>query len=226
MNRLTFIQEAGGVYTHHQGWSWLTSRDKRLRFWQFYRQHHPKSRTVYGQLPIQKILHDNSYSIEHIIPHSELKRQLHGKIENGASINPFNLIPAHQEINKARGSSAFDFDNDPLESTLPLLSKRRKKSHQSGFDADGEWIVPPRSRGEIARSILYMLLCYPLNDLYADHHQSLINWAQKDIPSKIEQDYNAWVEQKWKIRNPLIESPDILDRPSFLYALQEAFPPC
>ena len=225
MDRQTFIHKAGGVFRSHKGWSWLTSREKRLHFWQFYQKHHPNSQTVYGQFPIHQLLHSKSHSIEHIIPCSVLKSKLKGTMFRGASLNPFNLIPSHQRLNQLRSSFNFDLDEDPVIDLPSLLSKRRKSHTQSGFDAEKEWVVPPRSRGDIARSILYMKLCYPLDSLYSSDHDTLVEWAQKDVPSKVERDYNGWVMARWSIQNPLIDEPELLTHPKFKNTLTEPFTP-
>ena len=102
MDRQTFIHKAGGVFRSHKGWSWLTSREKRLHFWHLYQKHHPNSQTVYGQFPIHQLLHSKNHSIEHIIPCSVLKSKLKGSMFRGASLNPFNLMPSHQRLNQLR----------------------------------------------------------------------------------------------------------------------------
>lgn len=221
MNRQNFINSAGGCFKQRKGWSWLRSRDKRLRFWCFFTSLHPQSGTVYANMPIRKIIHDKAYSIEHVIPCSVLKTHLNGRTYNGASINPFNLMPAHQKLNIERGNSDFDFDGDSISCLPTPLSKAKNQRPTSGHDNEGEWVLPTRSRGDVARSLLYMILTYPLIGLYGEHHDTLIQWALQDRPSKVEQDYNAWVSKQWRIQNPLIENPKLLEDPLFIQMLRE-----
>jgi hypothetical protein len=221
MNRKSFIESAGGCYRQKKGWSWLRSRDKRLRFWRFFTSFHPESGSIYGNFPIHKIIHDKAYSIEHVIPCSILREHLHGRTYNGASINPFNLMPAHQMLNIERGNSDFDFDNDSITSVIPIFGKRKKSRQISGRDHEREWVLPMRSRGDVARSLLYMMLTYPLSGIYVEHHATLIKWARQDRPSRVELEYNAWVSKQWRIQNPLIQNPDLLKDPSFIQMLTE-----
>lgn len=221
MNRQTFINSAGGCYKQKKGWSWLGSRDKRLRFWLFFTRFHPQSGTVYGDFPIRQIIHSKAYSIEHVIPCSILKAHLNGQTCNGASINPTNLMPAHQKLNLARGNSDFDFDGNPVIKVLLVFHKRQNRRQVYGLDSEQEWVLPTRSKGDVARSLLYMFLTYPLSQLYRKHHGTLIRWAQQDRSSRVEREYNAWVSKQWRIENPLIENPDLLKEPSFIQMLDE-----
>lgn len=224
MNRSEFINAAGGTYQKSKGWSWLKGRDKYKRFWKFYVDVHPRAKTVYGLLPVESVFHNNQYSIEHIVPISVLRNHLKGPVLQGASLNPFNLLPAHQRLNIERSNYNFDFDNDPIVTILPMLSKRNKSSQQSGFDAEHEWVPPARSRGDIARSVLYMKLVYPIKKLYIEHHEDLIRWCLHDQPSELEKAYNDWAYSKWKIQNPLIAEPSLLGDSGFLKLLSEDYP--
>ncbi|MEC8379093.1 MAG: endonuclease [Myxococcota bacterium] len=226
MDRKSFIQKSGGVFRSAKGWSWLSSREKRLNFWVFYRQFYPQGKTIYGPFPIRKILHNKTYSIEHIIPVSTLKSHLKGSMMRGASLNPFNLVPSHQKLNQARGRRDFDLDNDRVAEWPKWLLKTPQSHEFTGLDKENQWVIPTRSRGDIARAILYMKLCYPLDHLYSGYNHTLIAWAQKDVPSEVERDYNKWVQGKWAIQNPLIEEPEILFDPTFEHTLKERFPPC
>ena len=79
---------------------------------------------------------------------------------------------------------------------------------RTGFDADNEWVIPSRNRGDVARAILYMLLVYGIDELYQRHIDTLVHWAKVDSPSAWELAYNQWVYDRLGIRNPLIDTPD------------------
>ena len=73
-----------------------------------------------------------------------------------------------------------------------------------GFDAEKEWVIPMRTQGDLARSILYMCLVYGISELYGEHLNVYTNWAKLDPPNIWEIKYNDWVEQNLGIRNPFI----------------------
>ena len=159
------------------------------------------------------MLKKNQYSIEHIIPKSflleVLEDQPHGH-RHGATLNPFNLAPAHRKINRIRGDSPYDFDGDPL---VKRFQVQFKSVHNDliGFDEEGEWIPPRKSHGDLARAILYMSLCYSLRCHSQNALERLRLWAKSDSPSRIEIQYSKWVESKMGIRNPFSLFPELID---------------
>ena len=125
---------------------------------------------------------------------------------NGATTNPFNFAACERDINSKRGNNIFDFDGDKI--VRPYRLELNPDSYGSfGYDKDGEWVIPSHTRGDIARSILYMVLTYEINELYDEHLQTLIHWAKVDSPQPWELRYNEWVKAKHEISNPFIDTP-------------------
>lgn len=88
----------------------------------------------------------------------------------------------------------------------------------SRFDnCDFEWgpkVVEPRdiSKGNIARSILYMNLQYKL-PVPADIMAVMKAWNRADPPSEQEKVRNDRIEKLQGRRNPYIDNPSLADRP-------------
>jgi len=78
----------------------------------------------------------------------------------------------------------------------------------TGLDSENEWIIPSRTRGDIARALLYMTLTYGIDELYNRHLDTLVHWAKVDPPSAWELAYNEWTFNRLGIRNPFIASPE------------------
>ena len=211
--RQAFIDLAGGIYQsskHYQHW---TSQDKWDNFWSFFfDKAYGWIPTLYGAVPVSELYQKQRHSIEHIIPLDFLDRYLMLKqqprqIRYGASTNPLNFAPSERGLNAKRSNFAFDFDGDRI--VRPFnLDLNPELFERTGFDADNEWVIPSRNRGDVARAILYMLLVYGIDELYQRHIDTLVHWAKVDSPSTWELAYNQWVYDRLGIRNPLIDTPD------------------
>lgn len=209
LSRTDFIQQAGGVFTAEMGYHDWAGAEKWDNFWAFFSDtQHQWVPSLYGEIPISTLRKHRRHSIEHIIPRSTLEDILGADTLhfNGASTNPFNMAPSDRFLNKTRSSFPFDLEGDRVDSPFDIYLNPKAKG-TTGLDADDEWVVPHRSRGDIARSVLYMTVIYDLDELYQVHLTTLLRWAQQDQPMAWEKSYNQWVQDKFEICNPLITLP-------------------
>jgi endonuclease I len=221
MNLIEFRRTAGGTYHSTKHWKHLSSEDKHKRFWSFHRSNYGKSFSIYAGVSIATLLREKQYSIEHIVPRSYIDSHLSNcttEIQYGATINPFNLVASHKRINARRGSASFDFDEDLVKKSY-CTRFSSVHNNQIGFDNQGEWIVPYRSRGDIARAILYMHLIYPLPSLPTSEVETLIKWGKMDQPSNWERKYCNWIQSHMQITNPIINNPKIIKDESLFTAI-------
>jgi len=210
MTKEEFLKLAGGRFESDLSWKHMRASEKKKHFWAFYSQS-AKAIGVYSGVPLDQLLKKDRYSIEHILPKSYLLEALRDQpptVRNGATVNPFNLMPAHRKLNRLRGDAAFDFDGDTVVRQFQVKF-RSVHNDPIGYDADNQWHPPRKSRGDLARAILYMGLCYSLFCRSRHNIEELINWTRADAPSKIEVAYCKWVESKLGIRNPFVLHPEL-----------------
>jgi endonuclease/exonuclease/phosphatase family metal-dependent hydrolase len=229
ITRQDFVEYAGGVYQsplHFKQWQ---SDDKWKRFWSFFFDtEHGWVTSIYGTSPVSELYQKQRHSIEHIIPRDFLDRYLANKgvprhVRYGATTNPFNFAPSERGLNAKRSNFPFGFNNDQI--VRPNHWELHPENFSAaGFNADHEWVIPSRNRGDIARAILYMLLMYEIDELYNQHISTLIHWAKIDSPSTWEIAYNHWVYTRLGIRNPFIDSPEnallLLDNKQLMQSLE------
>ena len=211
MFRDDFIQRSGGVFRSHRGWSRLSSDDKYREFWAFFDLPRGDTRSIYAGVSVRELLQRGKHSVEHIVPRALLDFELASakkKVRRGASVNPFNFAASHQRANTHRGHAIFDFNGDAI-TERNLLDVHSIATERTGMDHEGEWVVPPRTRGDIARAVMYMFLVYPLPRLRNKNAEALIEWAEGDPPSEWERRYNTWVFKNKRIHNPLIGTEDL-----------------
>lgn len=212
ITRSEFIRRAGGVYESDVRYDQLSSSEKWNKFWAFFFDtEHEGVTSVYGDIPISKLRKHRRLSIEHIIPRSTLHHTLNLQQAstlriNGATTNPFNLAPSDRFLNKTRASFPFDLEGDRVDRPFDIYMNPSAKG-LTGLDADQEWVIPKQSRGDIARAILYMMVIYELDELYATHTKTLTEWSQADPPLEWEIAYNRWAQKQFHICNPLITTP-------------------
>ncbi len=213
ISRQEFIELAGGTYHSTEKYDHWGQDDKWRQFWSFFfDSDRGYIKSVYGAIPIEVLLQKKRHSIEHIIPQAFLKTYLRKKnapkhMRYGAGVNPLNFIPAERTLNSSRSSFPFDFDGDEVKRPF-RISLNPDAYLTTGLDAENEWVIPSRSRGDIARAILYMLISYGIDELYNNHLETLIHWAKIDAPSDWEIAYNQWVYNRLNIHNPFIDSKD------------------
>jgi len=210
MLRDEFIQRAGGVFRSHRGWSRMSSDDKYREFWAFFDLPGGDTRSIYAGVQVRELLSRGTHSVEHVVPRALLDFELSGakkSLRRGASVNPLNFAASHQRANTHRGHAIFDFDADEI-TERNLLDVHSISTERTGLDHEGEWVVPPRTRGDIARAVLYMFMVYPLPRLRVKNAEALLKWAISDAPSKWERRYNTWVFERKRIHNPFIGTDD------------------
>ncbi len=229
LTRQDFVDLAGGVFQSQQHFRQWERADKWENFWSFFfDQQYGWVKSVYGQVPVDELHQRKHHSIEHIIPQVFLDRYLVARrvprhVRHGATINPFNMLPSERGLNAKRSNFPFDMDGDQVVRPQHLQLQPESFS-QTGLDQQDEWIIPARNRGDIARAILYMLLCYEIDELYNQHIKTLVHWAKIDSPSAWEKDYNQWVYNRLGIRNPFIDEPEnarlLLENQTLMQSLQ------
>lgn len=229
VTRQDFVEYAGGVFQSHLHFRQWSSEDKWKYFWSFFFDtEYGWVTSIYGTVPVSELYQKQRHSIEHIIPRDFLDRYLARKgaprhVRYGATINPFNLAPSERGLNAKRSNFGFDFEDNHI--VRPYHMELYPESFSgTGFDADHEWVIPSRNRGDIARAILYMLLTYEIDELYNRHIDTLVHWAKLDSPSAWEIAYNNWVYAHRGIRNPFIDTPEnalvLLDNRDLLLSLE------
>jgi endonuclease I len=201
------VRAAGGVFSWRRTWHHVRARERRALFWAFFeRAGGNGATTLYGGEGVADLVRRRRHSIEHIVPRGRLARWLRDappRVRNGACANPINLSAEDARLNTARGELPFDLDGDPV-----VVARRWVRQGRGtvavGADADGEWVPPARSRGDIARTVLYMQLVYalpiPLDPRW-------LAWAAEDPPSVAERAFHAWTRRRWGISNPLVDDP-------------------
>ncbi|MEC7986528.1 MAG: endonuclease [Myxococcota bacterium] len=204
-----FVEIAGGVFTRNKSWSRLSSREKRSFLWNFYRFLPKDAYSIYGGFDVRKLKRDKLYSVEHIIPRSIIRHHLVGVQRNGAECNPLNLAPSHTQLNQLRQNNPFDLEEDLVARSLSL-EYPSIHNDSVGLDAQNEWVLPARSKGDIARSILYMNLTYGI-PLSKEERSTMKRWAKRDRVSNMEKQFNEWSMERWAIQNPFVTHPDIID---------------
>lgn len=212
-NREDFLHYAGGILQSDKHFRHWGSHDKWQNFWAFFFDtQHGWVNSIYGTIPVDELYQKKHHSIEHIIPRDFLDRYLTHKnapryIRYGASINPFNFAPSERGLNTKRSNFPFDLEDDKI--IRPYRLELHPENYSgTGFDAEHEWVIPSRTRGDIARALLYMLMTYEIDTLYNQHIDTLVHWAKIDSPTSWEIAYNQWIYSQYGIRNPFIDTPE------------------
>ena len=202
MDKKSFLKLAGGVYTNNKDYSSLKSAEKQKLFWDFFDRGFGKYiHSVYMDSTIAGLMKNNR-TIEHIIPRSWGEYFPDGTLENvknGFTTNPLNFVVAHRSTNSSRQARRFDLGGDNIR-----LTAIRNICTECGLDDDGEWVVPNRSEGNLARAVLYMHVVYGIPVLDTGRLNTFRNWAKLDPPNIWEIKYNQWVHKNHGIKNPFI----------------------
>lgn len=213
MSRQDFVDLAGGVYQSRKHFRQWSSEDKWKNYWTFFFDNdHGWVTSVYGRTPVNELYQKKNHSIEHVIPQDFINRYMARQraprhVRYGASTNPFNFAPSERGLNAKRSNFPFDMDGDEV--VRPQHIQLQPENFiNTGLDADEEWVIPSQNRGDIARSLLYMLLTYEIDELYNRHVDTLVHWAKIDSPSAWEVAYNQWVHKRLGIRNPFIDTAE------------------
>jgi hypothetical protein len=208
MNRHGFISLAGGIPTIPQRKNYRAQQTQQKYFWKFFAQTKWRKsvKAIYSDLNVDTLLRTKTYSIEHIIPRSILREQLRKlgsskSIIHSAIFNPFNYAISHRKVNVYRSSTEYDLDGDHV--VLPI---KYYANQRLGLDGEGQWVVTERSRGVVARAIIYMCLLYRFNQIGEYPLVNYFSWASTYKIDLWELEYNRWIRKKYNICNPLIEN--------------------
>ncbi|PGP40640.1 hypothetical protein CN993_25025 [Bacillus thuringiensis] len=205
MKQEQFIELAGGVFKNDEYYNNWGGQDKYDNFWAFFDSEYKSVKSIYDGITISELRQKRLHSIEHIFPKGDIKAYLQRKgsvpenIIKGSTTNPLNFAAAHRDVNSFRGSLPFDIENDEIRYRLRLDSPGFYTDW--GRDHEREWVVPNISRGNVARTMLYMALAYDVKIL-PEHLNTYRYWSKSDLPERWEVEYNEWVFEKHNIRNP------------------------
>jgi len=223
MNRKEFLRLAGGVHLSNHNYDDWNGRNRYEYFWGFFEGNNRNAPSIYKGIAVRDLFDAEEFSIEHILPmdfvYNHMKSQ-NRKIRNGASTNPFNMAACHRDVNRARGSSPFDLDGDSIALHYDFGPDAEGRD-EAGHDDEYEWVVPRRTRGDVARAVLYMCLCYEIGGFEPGDYLTLTKWALEDQPSKWEIAFCRWVHKKHGICNPYIEhhQREMLEAPELMREL-------
>lgn len=208
MDRKEFLSKSGGMFTGYTLGSYAAESALIRYYWEFFSQ--PRFRksvkAVYTDVVVDVLLREKKYSIEHVIPKSflyeRLKRKGHSRnLIRGALMNPFNFAPSHRRVNSLRSSIPFDLDGDRTQ--ISFKNPQNQRPSEFGLDHENEWVVPVRSRGMIARSVLYMSRLYALSVPGLDIYEK---WSTMHPPQTWEIDFNQWMLRRYQISNPYLST--------------------
>lgn len=209
MDRNQFIVLAGGMPKIPAPRNYLARKHQHEYFWKFFAQTKWRKsvKAIYSEMSVDTLLRRRIYSIEHIVPKSYLRSRLEqsgrpGIVIHSAIYNPYNYAPSHRKVNASRSSLPYDMDDDVLFKNVKV---KKAGSLPVGTDFEGEWLVPRRSRGCVARAILYVAILYGIDHIGKDSVEKFIPWASANPPADWEIAFNRWILKKYSINNPLIE---------------------
>lgn len=154
--------------------------------------------------------HRKGINIEHVFPMGWVKNELDcgtrkqcratSERFNRIEADLHNLYPSRVDVNDAR--SAFRFGE---------VAGEKRAFGDCDFESDDRKRVAeprPASRGEIARSMLYMKEEYGLT-IFRKSGELLLKWHFQDQPSKREKWRNDRIEQIQGTRNMFIDEPGL-----------------
>ena len=210
MDRKQFIVLAGGVPKIPPPRNYLARKNQHKYFWRFFAQSRWRKsvKAIYSELSVDTLLRKHIYSIEHIVPKSYLRARLlqarqPGILIHSAVYNPFNYAPSHRKVNACRSSLPYDMEDDPLYRNINV---KKTGDYPVGTDHEGEWVVPERSRGCVARAVLYISILYGIDRIGKNPVQKFVPWAKTYPPAPWEIAFNRWILKKYSINNPFIEN--------------------
>jgi len=229
MNRQGFIILAGGIPKVPQRKNYRAQRVQQKYFWGFFSQTKWRKsvKAIYSEYDADTLLRKKTYSIEHIIPKSYLRSHLLSQGNSKATIysaiiNPFNYAISHRKVNACRSSIDYDLAGDYVTSRI-----KYNADPPLGLDEEGQWVVTERSRGVVARAIIYMSLLYGINQIGNNFAEEYFPWALRYKANLWELEYNRWIRKKYNICNPLIENgarlklEDLLQDPDLMATRRE-----
>ncbi|MCP3867379.1 MAG: endonuclease I [Gammaproteobacteria bacterium] len=117
-----------------------------------------------------------------------------------------NLYPSRKDINRLRGSFAFD-----------TVRNERREFGKCDFELDRQKrrVEPrPAARGNIARAMLYMMDTYDLK-IFRRQGRLLLDWHRDDPPDAEERRRNNIISSIQGNRNRFIDDPDLAKKLRF-----------
>ncbi|XP_078165965.1 uncharacterized protein LOC144560598 [Carex rostrata] len=177
---------------------------------------------IYSQRVVSKQLagKPEGWNREHLWPRS------YGLQKGSARTDLHNIRPADVNVNSARGNKYYGECNTT--STRCLRPATREAASDTESDHH-KWAPPTQVRGDIARSLMYMAICYGFNESDGTPYlqlsnspslgrhemgllSSLLKWNELDPPSKSEKIRNERVCSKFQHnRNPFIDHPEFVN---------------
>ena len=164
--------------------------------------------SLYSREKIVKKAH-RLVNIEHVYPMSWVTHAVgcgdrdtcrrYSDLFNQIEADIHNMYPARQDLNYLRGSLSFG-----------MIAGEERNFSDFDFEVDMQKrVIEPTlaSRGNIARSMLYMADAYDLN-IFTRQRKLLKSWHEQDPPSEREQRRNDLIEQVQGNRNHFIDYPD------------------
>ncbi|MBS2040695.1 endonuclease [bacterium] len=158
-----------------------------------------------GQHPLA----EGQFNCEHVVPQSWFGKK---KTPKG---DLHHLYAAQTECNSLRGNAEYDAQVGEGEQMLlcGILDQ-----HKNLFN-------PKAGHGEIARSVLYFLLCYPgmigdrRGEYSAEDIPMLLKWSNENPPTEYERHRNQYIEKLQGNRNPLVDFPELVNKVDFTKGL-------
>jgi endonuclease G len=154
-----------------------------------------------GQHPLK----DGSFNCEHVVPQSWFGKK---KTPKG---DLHHLYAAQTECNSLRGNAEYD----------AKVGEGEQMQLCGILDQGHNLFNPKAGHGEIARSVLYFMLCYPgmIGDRKGEYGVEdipmLLKWSNENPPSEYERHRNQYIEKLQGNRNPLIDFPELVNKVDF-----------
>lgn len=151
--------------------------------------------------------HGNNINIEHVFPMSWVTKPLkcgdrdscrrNSDRFNRIESDMHNMYPARRDVNKSRSAMPFGIVDG---------EKRLYPGCDFEIDFKRRNVEPrPEVRGQIARSMLYMVDAYPELRLYRRQRDLLEKWHEDYPPTREERERNNHIHRIQGNRNPYIE---------------------
>ncbi|KAF7153718.1 hypothetical protein RHSIM_Rhsim01G0002700 [Rhododendron simsii] len=178
---------------------------------------------IYSLRVVSKLLagKPEGWNREHLWPRS------YGLMSGPSLTDLHNIRPADVNVNSSRGNKFYG------ECHVSSSNCRKPATRESAFDTEADkerWAPPRQVRGDIARAIMYMAVCYGVNqsgrglNLHLSDSPNIANkemgmlstllkWNEIDPPSREEKLRNERICIKYQHnRNPFVDHPEYANR--------------
>lgn len=152
------------------------------------------------------------YNCEHVVPQSWFgkKNPMRGDLHH--------LFACENKCNSIRGNAPY--------TDLPDSGPGEESIIACGISTDDRHHFEPKAgRGEVARAVLYFLLCYPgeIGDTSGEYGAKdlplLLQWNKENPVTDYERHRNATIQGLQGNRNPLVDFPELADKIDFTSGL-------